>query len=80
MPPNDPATDRSGSIHVDARGMQCPWPALRAARAMRQAATVTIVADDPIAARELAALALQHGWRFSALSAQDFILSDTAAG
>ena len=50
---------------IDARGLRCPWPALRLARAMRQAgpgAAVTIVADDPAAPREIAALAAERGW------------------
>lgn len=48
---------------VDARGMRCPWPALRLAKAMRGAASVRILADDPAAPREIAALATQHGWQ-----------------
>jgi tRNA 2-thiouridine synthesizing protein A len=48
---------------VDARGMRCPWPALRLAKAMRDTASVRILADDPAAPREIAALAAQHGWR-----------------
>lgn len=51
----------SGAI-VDARGMRCPWPALRLARAMRAASEATIVADDPAAPGEFSALAEQHGW------------------
>lgn len=47
---------------VDARGMRCPWPALRLAKAMRAATRVRILADDPAAPREIAALAAQHGW------------------
>jgi len=47
---------------VDARGMRCPWPALRLARAMREADAVAILADDPRAAGELAALARNNGW------------------
>lgn len=46
--------------------MRCPWPALRLARAMREAApgaTLRIVADDPAAPAELAALAGERGWR-----------------
>jgi tRNA 2-thiouridine synthesizing protein A len=53
---------------IDARGMRCPWPALRAARAMRQADAVTVVADDPIAPAELAALAQAQGWSFAAVA------------
>lgn len=51
------------ALTVDARGMRCPWPALRLARAMREAADVLLIADDPQAAREVAALAAEHGWR-----------------
>lgn len=50
---------------VDARGMRCPWPVLRLARAAREAGAgqcVRIVADDPIAPGEIAALAEEHGW------------------
>jgi tRNA 2-thiouridine synthesizing protein A len=61
---------------VDARGMKCPWPALRAARAMRTAVAVDVRADDPIAASELAALALQQGWRFSLIAPQRFLLEN----
>jgi len=47
---------------VDARGMRCPWPALRLAKAMREADAVAILADDPRAPGELAALARNNGW------------------
>lgn len=49
-------------VVVDARGMRCPWPALRLARAMRQAVTATLISDDPQAKAEVATLAQQHGW------------------
>jgi tRNA 2-thiouridine synthesizing protein A len=45
---------------IDARGMRCPWPAIRAARALRDLAPgteITVLADDPAAARELEQLA-----------------------
>lgn len=51
---------------IDARGLRCPWPALRLAREMRGAAagaTLRLLADDPAAPREIAALAAEHGWR-----------------
>lgn len=52
---------------VDARGMRCPWPALRLARAMRESGgPVLILADDPIAPGEIAALAEAQGWAVSA--------------
>jgi tRNA 2-thiouridine synthesizing protein A len=46
-------------IRIDARGMRCPWPAIRAARALREnpAAAIEILADDPAAERELGLLA-----------------------
>ena len=56
-------------ITVDARGMRCPWPALRLARAARNAGpgrVIELEADDPAAAGEVAALAAQHGWTLEA--------------
>jgi tRNA 2-thiouridine synthesizing protein A len=53
---------------VDARGLRCPWPVLRLARAMREAgdgAVIRIVADDPAAPREIVALAAERGWQVS---------------
>lgn len=55
------ATD---TIRIDARGMRCPWPALRAARAMRSAGRVLVLADDPVAPGELAALAAGAQWQY----------------
>lgn len=55
--------DAAGAFVVDARGMRCPWPALRLARAMRDASDVLLIADDPQAGREVTALANEHGWR-----------------
>ena len=52
------------ATRIDARGLRCPWPALRLARALRAGATeVEIVADDPAAPRELAAVAEAAGAR-----------------
>jgi tRNA 2-thiouridine synthesizing protein A len=53
---------------VDARGMRCPWPALRLARAMRDVPAVRLISDDPRAADEVAALADQHGWTVACTS------------
>jgi tRNA 2-thiouridine synthesizing protein A len=45
----------SGVICIDARGMQCPWPAVRLARALRDGARIVeVIADDPQAPSELA--------------------------
>ncbi|WP_311267095.1 sulfurtransferase TusA family protein [Sphingobium sp. WCS2017Hpa-17] len=62
-------------VIVNARGMKCPWPVLRAARALREAQAIVIEADDPIAPRELEALAQAQGWRFSALGDHRFALA-----
>ncbi|MES2754938.1 MAG: sulfurtransferase TusA family protein [Pseudomonadota bacterium] len=51
---------------IDARGMRCPWPALRAARALREHGIADILTDDPIAPAELAALAVAHNARLEA--------------
>ncbi|NNC72934.1 MAG: sulfurtransferase TusA family protein [Sphingomonadaceae bacterium] len=53
---------------VDARGLKCPWPALRAARAMRTRESVVIVADDPMAESELSSLAEECGWAMAPIS------------
>lgn len=68
MPTSDP-------VRVNAIGMKCPWPALRAARALREADAVLIDADDPIAGKELAALALERGWTFEAIGPHSFAIS-----
>jgi tRNA 2-thiouridine synthesizing protein A len=49
-------------ITVDARGLRCPWPAIRLARVLRgSAGVVEIIADDPAAEREIRALASAQG-------------------
>ncbi|WP_268746265.1 sulfurtransferase TusA family protein [Sphingopyxis sp. MWB1] len=63
-------TSRSPLL-VDTRGMRCPWPALRLARAMREEKAVLLVADDPRAPAEIAALAAQHGWTMEPQSAAE---------
>jgi tRNA 2-thiouridine synthesizing protein A len=53
---------------LDLRGLRCPWPAIRVARAIREAgedAVIVAVADDPAAPREIGAVAAERGWRFS---------------
>jgi tRNA 2-thiouridine synthesizing protein A len=50
---------------VDARGMRCPWPVIRLARAASELGgpgRIRILADDPIAPGEIAALCAEHGW------------------
>ena len=55
-------------IHIDARGMRCPWPAIRLAKALRDGATaVEIEADDPRAAGELTSAATAVGARLEVI-------------
>lgn len=68
-----PANEAETAL-VNALGMKCPWPALRAARAMRTARTVLVDADDPVAPSELSALAHQQGWTFATLGDHRFSL------
>jgi tRNA 2-thiouridine synthesizing protein A len=52
-------------ILVDARGLRCPWPVLRLARAAREqppGTRIRVIADDPAAPGEIAALAAERGW------------------
>ena len=51
-------------VRVDARGMRCPLPVLRLARALREHPEATefeLVADDPAAARDVPAFAREQG-------------------
>lgn len=50
-------------ISVDARGLRCPLPVLRLAKALREnpgAALFTLIADDPAAAKDVPAFAREH--------------------
>ncbi len=67
-------SDPAAPFAVDARGMRCPWPVLRAARAMRDHPSVEINADDVRAEEELAALAAERGWSFAVSGAGRFRL------
>jgi|GEM_PF-1465405 len=50
------------TVQIDARGMRCPWPAIRLARALREGAEmIEITADDPDAERELELVARSVG-------------------
>ncbi|WP_268795047.1 MULTISPECIES: sulfurtransferase TusA family protein [unclassified Sphingomonas] len=66
---------------IDARGMRCPWPAIRLARALRDGASVVeIAADDPRAAGELASAATAVGARLNVVGEGVFrVERDTAA-
>lgn len=56
-------------IHVDARGLRCPLPALRLRREARPGAVVELVADDPAAAVDIPAFAREMGWKVEAQGA-----------
>jgi tRNA 2-thiouridine synthesizing protein A len=49
---------------VDARGLRCPLPALRLARAVREKGPgrYRLLADDPAAEADIPALAGERGW------------------
>lgn len=52
------------AIRIDARGLRCPLPVLRLARAMREHPDATLfdmVADDPAAERDVPAWAAEMG-------------------
>ena len=62
-------------IEIDARGMRCPWPALRLARALRTAdadEVIELLADDPAAGRECAAAAEAAGWVLKMVATSHF--------
>jgi tRNA 2-thiouridine synthesizing protein A len=57
------ATDRA--ITIDARGMRCPLPVLRLAKAAHGAlagTVFTLLADDPAAAHDVPAFVRERGW------------------
>jgi tRNA 2-thiouridine synthesizing protein A len=62
------------AILVDARGLACPLPALRLARAVREhgSGRYRLLADDPAAAKDIPALAAERGWRIDAGADQAF--------
>lgn len=49
---------------MDARGLRCPIPALRLARAVREggAGRYRLLADDPAAEGDIPALCAERGW------------------
>ncbi len=64
-------------MRIDARGMRCPWPALRLAKAIRgEAGAIEVLADDPIAPRELAAVAAAAGRGFETIAADHFRIAE----
>jgi tRNA 2-thiouridine synthesizing protein A len=62
---------------IDARGLRCPLPLIRARAALRAIApadTLVVLADDPEAPIDLAALAVDTGRAFAA-GDQRFVLA-----
>ncbi len=53
---------------VEARGLRCPLPSLRLARAVREGGPgeYLLLADDPAAARDVPALCAERGWACAA--------------
>lgn len=61
----EPQAIKSPAVHeVDARGLRCPLPALRLARAVREKGPgrYCLLADDPAAEADIPALATERGW------------------
>ncbi|QMW22651.1 sulfurtransferase TusA family protein [Sandaracinobacteroides saxicola] len=56
------------AINIDARGLRCPLPALRLARAVREngPGTYSLAADDPAATLDIPALCAERGWHLTA--------------
>jgi tRNA 2-thiouridine synthesizing protein A len=52
------------AAEVDARGLRCPIPALRLARAVREGGPgrYRLLADDPAADADIPALCAERGW------------------
>lgn len=62
---------------VDARGLRCPLPALRLARAVRESGPglYALRADDPAAERDIPALCAERGWHLQAAGEGRFVIS-----
>ncbi len=62
----DKAASKTGEAGVvDARGLRCPMPVLRLARAMRldpDQNRFLLIADDPAAETDVPAFASERGW------------------
>ena len=65
------------TVEIDARGLKCPWPAIRVAKAMRGGAPgddYLIRADDPAARGEIERLADAAGARFAVVREGVFLI------
>ncbi|VXD00929.1 conserved hypothetical protein [Sphingomonas sp. AX6] len=59
------------TVEIDARGLKCPWPAIRLAKAMRDAGApyeYLIRADDPAAPGEIERVAQAADAGFAVVS------------
>jgi len=65
------------TARLDARGLRCPWPVLRAAALLRTADALEVLADDPAAPGELAAMAAGRGWAFLAIADGEYRIDRT---
>lgn len=61
---------------VDARGLRCPLPALRLARAVRAGGKgcYRLLADDPAALSDIPALCTERGWVLVDVSGNAFLV------
>lgn len=64
-------------VKIDARGLRCPLPALRLARAVRENGTGSyhLLADDPSARRDIPALCAERGWQLVEALPAEFRIS-----
>lgn len=63
------------TVEIDARGLKCPWPAIRLAKAMRDGPDgedYLIRADDPAAPGEIERVAHAAGAAFERADATTF--------
>lgn len=67
---------------IDARGLRCPIPALRLARAVREGGPgrYILLADDPAASQDIPALCYERGWQLEASAPGECIPGDWAPG
>lgn len=67
-------TDQGGSHQLDAKGLQCPLPVLRARKALKSVpagGTLTVEATDPSAPKDFAAFCEATGNRLVASTEAD---------
>jgi tRNA 2-thiouridine synthesizing protein A len=62
---------------VDARGLRCPLPALRLARAVREQGpgSYLLLAEDPAAQADIPALCAERGWVLVEAGADSFMVA-----